>query len=201
MSDKALTRAELELTQRVQLFFPAGVIPPDVIARWNGCPRSILEDVLTKRLAEVFSVPPDRNWSRLPVADFVHDMARKKRWTLLEDTRDPWPISIGNLELVSFFMDDDGRTIGGEKVVARAVGLNANLGQRHAEYMLEYQNEIPESFRNYVLVFPGTKWRDRQHIRAVPCLKWRGERWHLEFHRLDAYFFSSDQLLRSRESS
>jgi hypothetical protein len=190
MSDKALTRAELELTQRVQLFFPAGVIPREVIAKWNGCSK----DVLTKRLAEVFGVLPDT----LPTANFVRDMA-KEGWTLLADARDPWPISVGNLELVSFLMDDDDGIIGGENVAARAVALNANLGQRHAEYLLDHQDEIPEEFRKFYLIFPGTKWRDRSGYGRVPYLYWIGGQWYLLFFWLGHDFYSSDRLLRPRE--
>ena len=53
-SNKALLlkRVEFELTQRMQMHFPWGRIPPDVLATWNGCPA----DVLTEKLFEMFSV-------------------------------------------------------------------------------------------------------------------------------------------------
>lgn len=49
--DKALSRVELELTQRMQMHFPWGRIPVGVLATWNGCPAG----VLTEKLFEVFS--------------------------------------------------------------------------------------------------------------------------------------------------
>lgn len=50
MGDKtSMTRAELELTQRIQLHFPDG-IPPYVIHAWNTCKK----DILAARLKEFF---------------------------------------------------------------------------------------------------------------------------------------------------
>src|SRR3989344_8520458 len=54
MSDKALSNAELELTQRIQMHFPRGAIPSEVLMRWNGC--SV--EILTARLAQVFKEIP-----------------------------------------------------------------------------------------------------------------------------------------------
>lgn len=54
-SDKALTRAELELTQRLQTHFPSGVIQPEVIQQWNGCPAN----VITERLVSAFGRGPE----------------------------------------------------------------------------------------------------------------------------------------------
>jgi len=56
MSDKArLTNAELELTQRIQLHFSRGVIPAEVLKKFNGCSA----EIITKLCAEVFSKFPD----------------------------------------------------------------------------------------------------------------------------------------------
>ena len=52
-SDKALSNAGLELTQKLQMHFPRN-IAPDVLRAWNGCPV----DFLTARLDEVFGVMP-----------------------------------------------------------------------------------------------------------------------------------------------
>lgn len=51
MSDKALSNAELELTQKIQMHFPRGVISPEVLGKWNGCSK----EALTVRLTEAFS--------------------------------------------------------------------------------------------------------------------------------------------------
>ena len=130
--------------------------------------------------------------------NFVRDMT-KEGWTLLEDMREPWPISAGKLDLVPFLRDRESYT-GGEEVVIRARGdLSANLGQCHAEYLLDHQDEIPEEFRKYVLVFTGTIWRDRGSGRGVPCLDWDGKRWCLRFRWLEGVFYSYSRLLRFRK--
>ena len=124
---------------------------------------------------------------------------RKNGWELLEDTREPWPISADKLDLVPF-LGDCKSYIGGEDVVSRARGdLKANLGQCHSEYLLKHQNEIPEEFRKHILVFTGTIWRRRFGHRSVPYLIWNGERWYLYFRGLEDGFCSDGRLLRSRE--
>ena len=79
----------------------------------------------------------------LAASTFKRDM-RKEGCTLLEDVEGPGDISIGNLELVPF-LEGGERSINGEELVRRARGkLRANYGQRHAEYLLDHQTEIPE---------------------------------------------------------
>jgi hypothetical protein len=53
MNDKALglTNTELELTQRIQMFFPRGIIPMEVLKEWNGCKK----EIITKKILEFFS--------------------------------------------------------------------------------------------------------------------------------------------------
>lgn len=123
-------------------------------------------------------------------------MAKEAGWTLLEDTREPWPIS--TLDLVPFLKGDEHYT-GGEEMVRRAEELHANLGQRHAEFLLEHQEVIPPEFRDYYLVFPGTVWRARDGRRGVAGLCWRGERWGLRFDWLESGFHGSCRLLCPRE--
>jgi len=129
---------------------------------------------------------------------FVRDMVQEG-WTLLENTTKPI-VSIDKLEPVPFLKDSESY-VGGEEMARRSLELHANLGQHQAEYMLEHQADIPEEFRQYVLVFPGTIWRNRDGLRNVPCLGWDGERWYLDFGWLRGSFDSDCRLLRSRESS
>lgn len=55
MSDKTLSNAELELTQKMQMHFPRGVITVDVLKQWNGCSANLI----TERLVKMFSVGPE----------------------------------------------------------------------------------------------------------------------------------------------
>ena len=130
--------------------------------------------------------------------DFARDMS-KEGWTLLEDTREPWPISVSDLKPVPFLHEGEDY-VGGEDMVRRSrEELHANLGQRHAEYLLENHNEIPEELRKFVLVFPGTIWRSRYGNRSVPCLDWDDGQWQLSFRWLENGFFFDSRLLRPRK--
>ncbi len=130
--------------------------------------------------------------------EFKYDK-RQDGWTLLEDTREPWPISVAKTELVPFLKEGEER-IGGEEMVRRSrEELHIDLGQKHAEYLLDHQAEIPEEFRKFVMVFTGTVWRDRVGRRYVPYLYWFGERWCLGFGWLGRDFRDDCRLLRPRE--
>ena len=69
MSDKAsLSNAELELTQRIQLHFPRGVLSPEELKFWNGCEK----EVLSAELAKTFSkIPELASLPHEPVLDFL----------------------------------------------------------------------------------------------------------------------------------
>lgn len=150
-------------------------------------------EALERGLREML-IPP----STTVAPTFRRDM-RKEGWTLLEDVEDPAEISAGNLDLVPFLKKGESR-IDGEELVRRARGeLRANLGQRHTEYLLEHQDEIPEEFRKYYLAFTGTVWRGRSGYRRAACLCWRGKRWDLDFYWLDSDFRSGDRVVRPRE--
>jgi len=56
MSDKTLSNTELELTQKIQMHFPRGVISPDVLRQWNSC----FAERITSRLIEAFSSEPEK---------------------------------------------------------------------------------------------------------------------------------------------
>jgi len=51
-SDKAMNRATLELTQKIQLHFPS--LDTNIVAAWNSCKT----ETLTQRLYELFGKPP-----------------------------------------------------------------------------------------------------------------------------------------------
>jgi hypothetical protein len=53
-SDKTLSNTELELTQKIQMHFPRGVISAGVLKQWNGCKA----EIITACLTEAFSKGP-----------------------------------------------------------------------------------------------------------------------------------------------
>ena len=61
MSDKALNRATLELTQKIQMHFPPD-IDPDIVQAWNGCPK----EVISANLAGIFGKMPEMVTSKQP---------------------------------------------------------------------------------------------------------------------------------------
>lgn len=131
----------------------------------------------------------------LPV--FSRDM-RKEGWKLIEDVGGPGKVVITDLEAISFLREGEDR-FSGDVIRSRAVELGANFGQSQAEFLLEYQQEIPKGFRKFYLVFPGTIWRDSGGRLGVPDLCWRGDRWVLGFSWLGSVWGSRGRLLRPRK--
>ena len=128
---------------------------------------------------------------------FSRDMT-KEGWELIEDAQSPWPIVIENLELVSFLKEDE-NLISSKEMCKRAKELDANLGQRHAEYLLNHQKEIPAEWQGFYLVFAGTVWRYRFGNLRVPYLSWLGATWYLNFHWLGVDWPSWARLVRPRK--
>lgn len=123
---------------------------------------------------------------------------RKDGWELIEDV-DFTPFDISKMELVPFLKAGE-NSINGEEMVRRArTELRANLGQRHAEHLLEHQDKIPEEFRKFYITFTGTVWRRPDGLRRVACLYWYGGRWSLDFRWLGNDWHSFDRLPRLRE--
>lgn len=128
---------------------------------------------------------------------FVHDKTADG-WELVENK--PRRItSIRDLELVPFLRDGEPSVIGEEMARRARVEFDADYGQHDAEYMLEYQDEIPVEFRKYYLVFTATVWVVSRRYRYVPYLYWDGERWILYFYWLGRDFGSGGRLVRPRK--
>ena len=86
-------------------------------------------------------------------------------------------ITAGNGETFTFalaeFLREGEVYLTNEELVARAKELGGMTDVISARALFEHQAEIPEEWRNYILVFPGTTRRDRGDLVAVPCLIWR----------------------------
>ena len=159
----------------------------------NGYPydpeltKKALQDVIEGRFGTSVDIP-----------NFKYDK-RNDGWRLMEDCGfNPALASVTDLELVLFLKDGESR-VNGETMANRAKELKGNLGQKHAEYSLEHQKEIPKEFRKYFLVFPGTIWRHSDGHRNVPYLSWDGDGWYLHWRWLDhGNWNDNDRLLRLR---
>lgn len=124
--------------------------------------------------------------------DFVDDK-RMDGWKLLADV----PL-VGEpaLELAEFLRDGESY-VKGEIMLLRATELGQMAGQRHAERMLGLVSKIPESWRDFVLVFPGTVWQGQNGNRTlVPYLYWYGFKLHLRWIGLDNDWLRNNRLVR-----
>ncbi|MEK7537295.1 MAG: hypothetical protein AAB584_02540 [Patescibacteria group bacterium] len=78
-------------------------------------------------------------------------------WELVEDATSP----VGTLELeLSEFLKQGEDSVKGKVMRERAKKSGPMmLGERHARALFEKQERIPEAWRKFYLVFPGTVWR------------------------------------------
>lgn len=120
----------------------------------------------------------------------------KDGWKYLSDVKEP--TGGLTLELVEFLKEGE-TFINGEELVKRTKKKDVLLGQRHAEALLRNQDVIPEEWRNYYLVFPGSVLRSSLGDRRVPYLFWNDGRWCLYFYWLELHFRSGDRLVFPRK--
>ena len=130
-----------------------------------------------------------------PAKLFLRDMT-KEGWELLQDVK--YKAGEVQLKLVEFFKPGES-SVRGDVMAERAKELGANLGQKHAEFLLENQHLIPVKFRKFYLTFPGTVWRDLHGDRRVLYLLWCGGRWCLNFEWLKSVWHGYGRLLGLRK--
>ena len=113
-------------------------------------------------------------------------------WELVRDALEPETIAVADIEMAPFAegMED----LIGEPMVELIMDTPNLLGQRHAEFVLDRQEQIPEEFQRYSLVFPGTLWRSPDGNHQAPCLVCRAGAWELIFGILEGGFDSRDRL-------
>jgi len=136
------------------------------------------------------------NDGKPPIDPFKNEK-RGEGWILLRDVGFNPPVEPANLGLVSFLKPGEVRGIYGWELVPRAEELHANLGQRHAEYFLEHQDRIPEEFRKYTLLFPGTIWRDLKGEKHIAMMRWSETyKWMFDINTLGWCEDSYERLVR-----
>ncbi len=171
---------------------------PDVLGPLQDIIRQLREGGLTKEHLQALSDHrnPFEKKEAVQVTSFKHDKT-KDGWTLLEDA--PFDDKLFIPDVVEFLKSGES-SVNGEVMKQRAKELNAHLGQRHAEYLMDHQELIPKRWRGkYYLAFPGTIWRDSDSCRRVPFLYRLDGRWCLHFSWLRSGWDSRNRLLRSRE--
>ena len=118
-----------------------------------------------------------------------------------DKTKDGWKL-IENVELVgeptitlAKFLQPGENSVGGETMLERAKALGNCAGQLHAERLLVQQADVPEEYRQYYLIFPGTVWQDSDSNRRVPYLRWDDDRWYLRFWLDHDHWSARDRLV------
>ncbi len=130
------------------------------------------------------------------ISSFKHYTA-KEGWKLVKDVTRVVK-SITDLDVVSCLRYGK-RSIGGGTLQQYAREIRGNFGQRQAKYLLEHQDGIPEAWRKYYLIFPGTVRRGPVGGLHVPCLQWDGRRWYPIFHWLGLNWDSRGRLVHLRK--
>ncbi|MDO8429771.1 MAG: hypothetical protein Q7S73_00180 [bacterium] len=102
------------------------------------------------------------------------------------------PIGTVTLKLTEFL--EKGETVEGEEMLKRAVTHFFMFGLRHANALLAKADRIPEKWRQYCCVFPGTICEDPSGIQRVPCLRF-GRRWYLVWIELNRTWGRGDCLV------
>jgi hypothetical protein len=116
-------------------------------------------------------------------------------WTLVDDVTEPTSISIDTIELQAI-IEEGGPDLLGEEMVDYVEKITTpKLGQRHAEFLLDHPDQIPEEFQRLSLIFLGTVWRGPEGNHHVPCLSFYQGAWEITFGILEGGVETRDQMV------
>lgn len=116
-------------------------------------------------------------------------------WTLVEDVTEPSTISSDTIELQAI-IEEGGPDLLGEEMVEYVEKITApKLGQRHAEFLMDHPDQIPEEFQRLSLIFLGTVWRGPEGNHHVPCLSYYQGEWEITFGILEGGVETRDQMV------
>jgi hypothetical protein len=127
-------------------------------------------------------------------APFQNDKT-SEGWQLQVDESEPAKISADSIEL-AIFIEEGQPDLIGEDMVEHLLAIPSKLGQRHAEYLIDHQGVIPEEFRRYSVIFPGTVWTDSVGNHYVPYIKYRQEAWTIDFGIVEGGVDDRDRYVR-----
>lgn len=115
-------------------------------------------------------------------------------WLLKKNVSFPFDGRIP-LELIEVLQGDESY-VAGDELIKRALSLRALQGQRCAEALLRHSDNIPEDWRPFILLFPGTVWETLEGDEYIPCLVWREGGWTLLWAFLKSGWHSPHRLVR-----
>lgn len=164
--------------------------------RWMQDPQG-LEQALRGALTGGAAASPSSTSGPQVGGALKNDKAVDMGWRLLEDTAEPASISFETIEANQIL--DDGMDLLGEEMVEYVEKLEVpKLGQRHAEFLVEHQDLIPEELRRNSLVFLGTVWLGTEGNHHVPCLSFYQGEWELTFGILEGGVESRDLMVQPK---
>jgi hypothetical protein len=132
------------------------------------------------------------------VAGALKNDKASEGWQLLEDVTEPATVSFESIEARQIL--EDGMDLLGDEMVDYVEKMDVpKLGQRHAEYLVEHQDLIPEELRRNSLVFLGTVWLGSEGNHHVPCLSFYQGEWELTFGILEGGVESRDLMVQPKE--
>lgn len=126
---------------------------------------------------------------------FVFDK-RWEGWVLVEDVGFTPPLTPDSVLGLAPILDPQWSHIHGDSLIERSRALqNANLGQRHAEFLLKHPGKLDALGRGlHLLVFPGTIWSSAQNRRQYVCCLIRDYvTWNIRFRVIDRGFKGFDR--------
>jgi hypothetical protein len=101
-------------------------------------------------------------------------------WRIMRDV-DLTQFSVDNLECYNFLHEGQ-LFIHGVDAVELAKEWGANLGLADATYVLRHCDWLPDNYREYTILFPGTVLLDHDSEPRVPYLAYMGGKWVLDFY-------------------
>ncbi len=111
----------------------------------------------------------------------------------------PTEMTIGDrtYEILGFLKEGE-KSIVGHEMIKRVKEMNAHLGQDDGQYLLDHQQDIPESLRGKVY-FAFTDWRHPDNSGRISSVCWYGGRWIRDWYWLDdGYWYGRDRVLRRK---
>ncbi len=134
---------------------------------------------------------------------FDYDMT-KDDWTLIQNSTRPKKICVSCLELSSPAADNEPRSFFNKKSrrclkISKGFGkkIKNALGQKHAELLIKNQKHIPNEWREFTLLFPGTNWRSGETF-LVPAISFnlKSKCWKLCFEDLNEVWYLFEKFVR-----
>lgn len=105
---------------------------------------------------------------QIPNYRIISDVGRKPRIFTPKNLELVYPLKEG----ASWGRNDD--------VLRMARSIGANLGKYHLLFLLRHHKEIPEEYKEFHILFPGTIWRPsgRGDASYFPVLRWNKNKDH-----------------------